>query len=95
VIQSFDAKYQGDTPGHIGKYGGLESRRPQVALGDSVFRGEEKIGVVTSLTWNRGQGSLEVEFDPVGKSRICMGDAVWLALNNRTPAAPSDGKLPK
>jgi hypothetical protein len=85
VVQSFDAKYEGDTPGHMGKSGGLQNRRPQVALGDAVFRGEEKIGVVTGLNWSRTNGSLEVEFDPVGDARICVGDVVWLALNGRTP----------
>ena len=80
VIQSFDARYEGDTPGHIGRYGGLTERRPKAALGDAVFRGEEKIGVVTGLVWNRGQGSLEVEFDPVDTARISVGDVVWLSL---------------
>ena len=80
VVQSFDAKYEGDTPGHMGKSGGLADRRPHVALGDPVFRGEQKVGVITGLGWSRTHGSLEVEFDPVDKARICVGDAVWLAL---------------
>jgi len=80
VIQSFNAKYEGDTPGHIGRSGGLADQRPRAALGDAVFRGEEKVGVVTGLTWNRAQGSLEVEFDPVTKERISVGDQVWLAV---------------
>jgi hypothetical protein len=80
VVQSFDAKYQGDSPGHMGKSGGLENRRPHVALGDPVFRGQEKVGVITGLGWSRTHGSLEVEFDPVDDARICVGDEVWLAL---------------
>ena len=82
VVQSYDAKYEGDRPGHMGKSGGLENRRPHVALGDSVFRGQEKIGVITGLGWSRTHGSLEVEFDPVGDARICVGDIVWLALQS-------------
>jgi hypothetical protein len=85
VVQSFDAKYEGDTSGHVGKNGGLENRRPQVALGDAVYRGQDKIGVVTGLGWSRTHGSLEVEFDPIGEVRICVGDVVWLALNGRAP----------
>jgi hypothetical protein len=83
VIESFDAKYEGDTPGHIGKSGGLGERRPHVALGDPVFRGDEKIGIVTGLVWSRAQGSLQVEFDPVGDVRVCVGDEVWLALDGK------------
>src|SRR4029453_9982236 len=86
VIQSFDAKYEGDTPGHVGKSGGLGDKRPHVALGDAVFRGEERVGTVTGLTWSRASGSLEVEFHPVEKVRICVGDEVWLNLDNANPA---------
>src|SRR5437763_16494434 len=53
VVHSFDAKYLGDTPGHMGRAGGLTTRRPRIALGDSVYRGEEKVGLVTHLDWNR------------------------------------------
>lgn len=82
VIESFDAKYQGDSPGHIGKHGELGDFRPQAALGDPVFRGEEKIGTVTNLVWSRGHGSLEVEFDPEPKVRIAVGDVVWLKMGD-------------
>jgi hypothetical protein len=88
VIQSYDARYEGDTPGHIGRSGGLDGRKPHVALGDPVFRGEQQVGKVTGLSWSRGQGSLEVEFDPVGGARVSVGDAVWLALDGQAnPAA--------
>lgn len=87
VVHSYDAKYQGDTPGHIGRSGGLENRKLQVALGDAVMRGDEHIGRVTGLEWNRSHGSLEIEFDPVGKSRICVGDVVWVALDGKSAAA--------
>ena len=86
VIQSFNARYLGDTPGHIGKSGGLGDQRPRVALGDAVFRGEERVGTVTGLTWSRASGSLEVEFDPAEKVRICVGDEVWLDLGTANPA---------
>jgi hypothetical protein len=82
VIESFDAKYEGDTPGHIGRHGELGDRRPQAALGDAVYRGDKKIGTVTSLRWSRGHGSLEVEFDPEPKTRIEVGDVVWMKLDD-------------
>src|SRR5947207_1767612 len=62
VVESFDAKYLGDTPGHIGRGGGLGPARPDVALGTLVSRGEERVGKVTRLTWDRAKESLEVEF---------------------------------
>ena len=84
VIESFDAKYEGDTPGHTGRAGGLEGVRPNVALGDPVFREDQKIGTVTSILWSRPQGSLTIEFDPEPNLRIAVGDPVWIDLN---PAA--------
>lgn len=83
VIESFDAKYQGDTPGHIGKHGELGDFRPQAALGDPVFRGDEKVGTVTNLLWSPGHGSLQVEFDPEPKVRIAVGDVVWLKFGDK------------
>ena len=86
VIESFNAKYEGDTPGHIGKNGGLQSIRPHVSLGDPVFQGETKIGTITGITWDRVRGSLTVEFDPEPMQRIAVGDSVWLALDGQPPA---------
>ena len=78
VIESFDAKYEGDTPGHIGRNGGLDNVAPLVALGDPVFRGEIKIGTVTRIEWGRATGSLEVAFDPEPNARVRVGETVWL-----------------
>lgn len=89
VIESFDAKYLGDTPGHIGRAGGLEKLRPAMALGDAVYRGDEKIGIISSIVWQRVQGSLTIEFDPEPLHRIAVGDKVWVDLN---PAKKTDGK---
>ena len=89
VIQSYDAKYEGDTPGHTGRSGGLENRKLQIALGDPVFRGEKQVGKVTGLGWSRVHGSLEVEFDPIDGTRICVGDVVWLALDGQPKPAVS------
>ena len=86
VIESFNAKYEGDTPGHIGKHGGLESIRPHVSLGDPVFQGETRVGTITGITWDRVRGSLTVEFDPEPMQRIAVGDTVWLALDGEPPA---------
>jgi len=81
VIESFDAKYDGDTPGHIGRGGNLGEVRPNVALGDAVFRGNDPIGTITNVAWSRVQGSLAVEFDPRPNTRIAVGDIAWIDLN--------------
>ncbi len=82
VVESFDAKYEGDTPGHLGRHGGLGDQVPRLGLGDPVYRGEGNaavvVGRVTNLKWSRGQGSLDIEFDPTDKTRIEIGDNVWL-----------------
>lgn len=84
VIESHDADYLGDTPAHLGKNGGL-TVRPQVALGDPVYRktatGRTRVGYITRATWSRTAGSLEVEFDPAPFQRIAVGDEVWIDLN--------------
>lgn len=80
VVESFDARYKGDTPGHTGRNGGLGEVRPHVALGDSVYRDDVQVGTVTALKWTRAQGALEIEFDPSAKSRIAVGDVVWVKL---------------
>lgn len=84
VIESHDAEYLGDTPAHEGKDGGL-TVRPNVALGDPVYRGEGEsrrvVGRITRVVWSRVSGSLEVEFDPEPFQRIAVGDSVWIDLN--------------
>lgn len=84
VIESFNAKYEGDTPGHIGRGGGI-TLHPHVALGDLVHHriGDEDkaVGVITGLTWDRLKGSLTVEFRPKEDHRIAVGDEVWIDLN--------------
>jgi len=93
VIDSHDAKYPGDTPAHRGKDGGL-TVRPNVALGDPVYRTVNKettvIGKVTLVLWDRVSGSLTVEFNPQPSQRIAVGDEVWVDLNPvpAKPAAP-------
>jgi hypothetical protein len=101
VIESHDARYLGDTPSHSGKDGGL-TVRPQVAIGDAVYRtehgGQRIIGHVTRVAWSRVSGSLEVEFTPEPLERIAVGDEVWIDLNpapaprpaGRTDAAASE-----
>ena len=84
VIESFNAKYQGDTAGHIGRGGGL-SLHPHVALGDPVYHKiddvDKAIGTVTGVVWERVRGSLTVEFRPHEDHRIAVGDEVWIDLN--------------
>jgi len=97
ILESFDAKYLGDTPGHAG-HGKLGSGRPEVALGDPVYRGDRRIGKVSGLSWDRSKDSLQVEFDPepfefdrngqpVGPNRVVVGDTVWIEFER--PAAKS------
>ena len=96
VIESFNAKYQGDTAGHIGRGGGL-SLQPHVALGDSVHHrvgdADTVVGSVTGLTWERLRGSLTVEFRSHEGHRIAVGDEVWVDLNpaDQTPPATTAG----
>ncbi|MFM7207889.1 MAG: hypothetical protein ACKO4T_14605 [Planctomycetaceae bacterium] len=91
VIESHDASYLGDTPGHMGRDGGLKFR-PNVALGDGVFRSSgdkvTRIGTVNRVVWDRVSGGLTVEFDPAPLVRVAVGDEVWMDLNP-APAAPS------
>ena len=86
VVESFNSKYLGDTPGHTGRNGGLGDTRPNVALGDPVYRGDKQIGVVTGLVWERApRSSLTVEFDPQPLERIAVGDTVWIKLDTTSP----------
>lgn len=91
VIESHDAEYLGDTPGHLGRDGGLTAR-PNVALGDGVYRtrGETttRVGTITRVTWDRVSGGLTVEFDPTPLIRIAVGDEVWIDLNPALAASP-------
>jgi hypothetical protein len=89
VIESHDAAYLGDTPGHMGRDGGLKVR-PNVALGDGVYRTDgdttTRVGTITRAVWDRVSGGLTVEFDPEPLRRIAVGDEVWVDLNP-APAA--------
>lgn len=89
VIESHDASYLGDTPGHMGRDGGLKFR-PNVALGDGVYRtvGDKpvRIGSITRVLWDRVSGGLTVEFDPAPLVRVAVGEEVWIDLNP-APAA--------
>lgn len=86
VVESLDAAYLGDTPGHKGRSQGLGQTVPTAALGDPVYRGEVKVGTITHLLWDRTKENLEVEFDPEPKVRIAIGDHVW--LSTRAEANP-------
>lgn len=99
VVESFDARYAGDTPGHVGRGGGAAGH-PQVALGDEVHRAgagagaNDAIGVVTGVTWDRLKQSLTVEFRPKGTDRIAVGDDVWLDVGPEAGAKPPEARLP-
>lgn len=101
IVESFDAKYLGDTPGHLGR-GSIGEVVPDAALGDPVFREDIRVGTVTSLRWDRSKESLEVEFDPepfevdsqgrnVRPSRIAVGQTAWISIRKAHQAA---GKTP-
>lgn len=91
VIESHDAAYLGDTPGHMGRDGGL-AVRPNVALGDGVYRtaGEQatRIGTITRVVWDRVSGGLTVEFDPAPLVRVAVGEEVWIDLNPAPASEP-------
>jgi len=92
VIESHDAAYLGDTPGHMGRDGGL-TFRPNVALGDGVYRTEgekvARVGSITRVVWDRVSGGLTVEFDPAPLVRIAVGEEVWIDLNPAPVAGTS------
>jgi hypothetical protein len=92
VIESHDATYLGDTPGHMGRDGGLRFR-PNVALGDGVYRsvGDKavRIGSITRVVWDRVSGGLTVEFDPAPLVRVAVGEEVWIDLNPAPAASES------
>jgi hypothetical protein len=90
IVESFNAKYLGDSPGHHGR-GSIRGERPDVALGDPVLHGDVKIGTVSGLIWDRTKESLEVEVDPddfevnvegqpIRANRIAVGEEVWVPL---------------
>lgn len=87
IVECYDAKYAGDTPGHIGRHGELGDTRPHAALGDPVFRGAEQVGTVTGLTWSPSAGSLEVEFDPRPDAHISVGETVWIRIGSTAQQA--------
>lgn len=81
VIESYDAKYLGDRPGHMGRGGGLGRTVPNVALGDRVYnKDREVVGSITHVEWDRTKESLEVEFDPAPLARVAVGQTVWISL---------------
>jgi hypothetical protein len=102
VVESYDAQFDGDEPGHICRVGGLNDMIPKAALGDAIFCGDEKIGVVSGLKWSQANGSLEIDFDPLPGVRIAIGETVWIKLGDapsgfaattpRNPAPPQTAK---
>ncbi len=64
VVESYDAQYLGDSPGHVGRSGGLGQEAPDIALDDPVYHDNTRVGKVTRLVWNEAKQSLQVEFDP-------------------------------
>jgi hypothetical protein len=101
VVESFDARYLGDTPGHIGRGGGLGTTAPKIALGDPVFHGDERVGIVSGLKWDRVKEGLEVEIAPeeirvdpagkvLGRLRITIGQELWIPLDMEPARKPAD-----
>jgi hypothetical protein len=68
----------------MGRDGGL-TVRPNVALGDGVYRTEgeasRRVGTITRAVWDRVSGGLTIEFDPEPLTRIAVGEEVWVDLN--------------
>jgi hypothetical protein len=105
VVQSFDARYLGDSPGHIA-HGRIGKERPDVALGDPVYHGDRLIGKVTGVTWDRTKESIEVEFDPepfeldergrpAAPNRVAVGLDVWIPMGGSRPAASAKEAGPR
>ncbi len=86
VVESYDAQYLGDQPGHIGLGGGLGRLAPNIALDDPVYRDNTKVGKVARLVWNEAKESLLVEFDAEPGQRIYVGEEVWITLGEAAPA---------
>jgi len=85
IVENYDAQYLGDTPGHLGKAGGLGHTAPNIALSDPVYQDKVLVGKVTRLVWDEAKESLQVEFDPDPGRRIAIGAAVYIPLGG--PAA--------
>lgn len=106
VVESFDSKYLGDTPGHIA-HGRIGKERPDVALGDPVYHGDRLIGKVTGVTWDRTRESLDVEFDPepyeldekgrpAAPNRVAVGIDVWIPMGgSKASAAAARDSAPR
>jgi hypothetical protein len=90
VVESYDAQYEGDEPGHICRFGGLNDMIPKAALGDSIYCGDQKVGVVSGLKWSQAHGSLEIDFDPLPNVRIAIGETVWVKLGGDTDHVARD-----
>jgi hypothetical protein len=82
VIESYDAQFEGDEPGHICRFGGLNDLIPKAALGDSIYCGDQKVGMVSGLKWSQANGSLEIDFDPLPGVRVAIGETVWIKLGD-------------
>lgn len=71
--------------------------KPDVSLSAPVYCGDEKVGEVTRLAWDRFKESREVEFVPkptgsipvagcsIEPLRIAVGEEVWVPLTTRAP----------
>ena len=89
VVESYDAQFEGDEPGHICRFGGLHDLVPKAALGDAIYCGDQKVGVVSGLKWSQAHGSLEIDFDPLPGVRVAIGETVWVKLGD-TPHVAGD-----
>jgi hypothetical protein len=101
VVESFDAKYLGDSPGHLGR-GRIGEGQPDVALGDPVYRGDRLIGKVTGVAWDRSKENMEIEFDPepfeldhhgrpAALNRVAVGERLWIPMGGTKAATPVSG----
>ncbi|WP_406697210.1 hypothetical protein V5E97_00090 [Singulisphaera sp. Ch08] len=100
IVESFDAKYLGDSPGHFGR-GKIGQAQPDLALGDPVFRKDSLIGKVTGISWDRVKENLEVEFDPepfeldehgrpAAPTRVAVGESLWIPRGGKKQQSPAN-----
>lgn len=76
VIEIFDAKYAGDTPGCVAVQ--KVTSPPRISLGDAVHRDGVTVGHLTAAAWNDETHVLRIEFDPSTGARTRISDVITL-----------------
>ncbi len=78
VVKGSDGKYTAVSTVALQKIH-LDRSDCGVASGDAVFRGQTKIGWITSISRSVSENSLTIIFAPEPSERVAVGDIVWIA----------------